>query len=131
MGWRHLLEDIQKSFWAVRVGFGYSFRVWGGPPPPSPLSLTMNPGQMGRATMKLRACCRLQQGGVVGQAMLADWWIGGQKSGLQKETPRRKRCGGERLERRTKGVRGKAFFERGRRRISQVWLSLTLSYLIF
>ena len=36
----------------------------------------------------------------------------------------------ERLERKTKGVRGKAFFWIGRRRISQVGLSLTLSYLI-
>ena len=35
-----------------------SFEVWGGPPPS--LS-TMNPGQMGRAAMKLRAWCLLQE----------------------------------------------------------------------
>ena len=74
---------------------------------------------------------------VVGQAMLADQWTAGQKEdtreGKERKEERRntkkKRKAG-RLERKTKGVRGKAFFWIDRRRISQVRLSLTLSYLI-
>ena len=74
---------------------------------------------------------------VVGQAMLADQWTAGQKEdtreGKERKEERRntkkKRKAG-RLERKTKGVRGKAFFWIGRRRISQVGLSLTSSYLI-
>ena len=63
---------FRRAFGLLEWGLVILLECEGDPPPPSPLSLTMNPGQMGRATMKLRACCRLQQGGVVGQAMLAD-----------------------------------------------------------
>ena len=51
MGWRHLLEEIQRSFLLGRVEFGDFFLKCEGDPP----SFTMNPGQMGRAAMKLRA----------------------------------------------------------------------------
>ena len=74
---------------------------------------------------------RAAAGRVVGQAMLADQWIGGQKSGLQRRTPRKKeRKGGTAGEEDRGNKEKKTFFWRDRRRISQIWLSLTLSYLI-
>ena len=51
MGWRHLLEDIQKGFWGLLERSLVILLKCEGDPP----SLTMNPGQMGRTAMKLRA----------------------------------------------------------------------------
>ena len=124
---RHLLENIQKSFWVVKVKFGYFFKSVRGTPLSYHESRPDGTGSWGLdAGCSRRAATEI----VVGQAMLADRWIGGQKSGLEKEDTKEERKG-ERREKKTEGERGKTFFWRGRRRISQVWLSLTLSYLIF
>ena len=121
---------FKRAFGLLEWSLVILLKCEGAPPPLLPWIPARWDGQPWSWGLDAGCSRRAAAGGVVRQAMLADRWIGGQKSGLEKEDTKEERKG-ERREKKTEGERGKTFFWRGRRRISQVWLSFTLSYLIF